>query len=783
MTEIRRRAQRGVDEAAEAAERKRLANWVWMGASRPRFEPPVDPVGLRNAIRAFVQSLGHERYGRPVASGELADMAVELLLLAAGSSVLDGASAVGRGGGGAARAFLATGERLGGEGVFWRPDSGQLGRLRRWFAEARRVLDGMDDTLPMTDPPLVWRTSHPIEGDGGLVRLTGWFYALEDRLADAAVRRSALIGGCLAERRFMDAMAERAARLREQAEAMGASPEVLAGMEAQLAEGQRQAVLLDWWREQRLRAGTHWAGVGRDRPSILAPAVPWWEVAAAKGKISAAALQEVKTRIAVFGWSPASFERAEGSGAVDEPLLAALGRVGGEETAARLARLALRLERCKPGAGGGLVGSGYALLEAPAVAGDPDPRRVRTRVLTARERARLFEGLPQVPGSAGEHGFALPVGSVMVITENASAYLRGRGWRIAGSGELVAWDWRGEGVRMPVGGLGGPGRDADGRRNLSPVPFQTCVYAHGMRWWNIDGGGVLFDETDGEWEDRRLRIRALAWEALRAGPLTPGQWCWVAWSLIGPVDGPATFSPGAGEWCPPRPSGGVLGDAIAYRAGWRTEPREWNDAVNFARRWGRELPEGLREHAVHRALERREGGETDCYVSRLARVVADGFAADPGRRAAFDAWRDEVLGPGGFAGFWERVEGRRAFDQEQQALYQAEVEEHRAWKREYTRLVEVQAEGELEVVPWDELAFPEGLRPPACMEIPLMDGPGGFDFESLELDQQLNGGGVGGTAGDDEPIAPEVVGSLPGTDTSDAAWRELYRVLGLGEPR
>ena len=660
--------------------------------------------------------------------------------------------------------------------------------LRAWFADARRIDDGIDDSLPPPDPAAAFRIGHAIvPPDGGApVVVTGWITRDGVLLQDAAIAHS-LVSGYRAERAFFARLSkEHVERLRMRS--ISADPShaaavvaALSSISARLDRAVSFVDLSDHWRRRRAGMGAPALGDGSDRPSHVRPAMPWWTEAADEGRVTPEVLAAAFATGRTWSWLhspklvvPLVVESAgpvvvDGEASDVGRMVAGLLLPGGQEIGARLARAAMRLVAVAPDSasfpalytsrlsGARLTVDAYAL---PAVPGDPDPRRIVTRVLSAAERLALFRGVPQPAGSAGASGFRLPVGSVIVIPDAGPAYLRGRGWRIDPRSRLVAWDWRGEpGSGLLVGGIEGPGRDASGRRNLSGLPLQEYLHCGGHRWWNLDGSGALLDETEAEWEDRRDRVRAAAWEAVHTGAMTPSRWRWLAWTLIGHHGGSAAGSPAPGEWRSSDPVAPPLGDALRFSAGRSSMRTEWSDPVLFARRWADALlPPTLRDHRVHRAMASRPGGDDGDYLSIWMKALASCPSVvpdvhseeDQARQAAFASMRDAALGGRSFKAFWSASDAARSEAELRRSGHDARIAAHRAWMIRRTVLVEVVAEGSLVRVPWSWDAFPEPFIAPAVMAIPTSSHRIGIDFTSL-VDQ-----------GNGPPDAPSVFMSAAG---------------------
>ena len=581
--------------------------------------------------------------------------------------------------------------------------------------------------------------------------VTGWVTIEGDQLISPERLPDALVAGYRAERLFIDRSIRAAEAMR--IHLIGPSHPSVADVrqafspiEARLAHVRRQVGFAEFWRRQRMVGGRAVLGDGLDTVAALTPSVPWWETARDEGFVTEAELRRVRLLSSTWSWRPERELPAgdppsllpHGPGLGVDDLVMALLEPGGEETAARLARFAVRLERVNPTRGGRTGALAETRLSAPMVAGDPDTRRLAIRMLSSAERRRLFGGGVPASGSPAESEFALPVGSVIVVPDESAPYLRGRGWSISADRRLVAWDWRGEPGVVPVGGAGGPGRDASGAINRSTIPLRGSVPYRGSRWWNLEGSGVLRDETSYEWEDRRDRMRGQAWRVLEAGgTMSPGQWRWLCWTLMGHHAAAHDQPPGLGRWRERERPSTPLGDEIRFAAGPSSMRGDWSDVSGHARRWARLLlPAALRGHRLHHLAESRPGGDQTPYAEAWAEALEDcpslpGRACSPQQAGAFASFRRAALGHMSFDAFWERVDERKSYEARRRSAYEAGVEAHRDWMRRHAALVEVSAEGDLVPVPWSPDAYPEPFCPPACMDIPAPGGQVGINFSQL----------------------------------------------------
>jgi hypothetical protein len=620
-------------------------------------------------------------------------------------------------------------------------------RLRDWFADAHRVDDGMDDSLPFPFPPMQYHRDYPRKGkDGRIEFVSGWISTEDESIVPAEDVPAAFVAGHARERAEVDAHAKHLEEIRRTVEAGKvageAEPEVdeaLASMESQLRRAKRFVALTDWWRRRRIRRQGF--GDGADSPILLAPQLPWWEAAVDLGRVSKEEFQAVRERARGWAWPRledsharwVAFAEAAGLPPPELPthsdevlplddLLAHVLKPGGEEILARYARLAVRLDAVQPSRAAEPVEVGPVVLEVP---GEPDPRRLTSRILTIAERQELFGG-DGPEGSAGEPGRPLPVGGVVVVLRDGTApYLRGRGWHVRPDGLFIAWDWRGEPGRPPflVPRCHHPHNPPD----PGAVPFGDHVGRAGHRWWNLQGSGLLADETPDEWEDRRDRARLQAMPLIESGAMTPGMLRFFAWTLAGHAGGPWPDAPGLGEWRPRPVPFRPLGDEIAYEAGPATQRSEWSDVALHDRHWSAiAFPAAFRAHPLVREIE--------------GRLPADGDS-----RPWHEVWADAVAEavdlsqPPPCAGmlplpwdeYWAWIADAEAFAESSAAAMDARVEEHRAWMRENASLVLIVADGPLRAIPWTHDAYPEPLLPPAVMDIPLFDHPVGVDFTTL----------------------------------------------------
>ena len=426
-----------------------------------------------------------------------------------------------------------------------------------------------------------------------------------------------------------------------------------------------------------------------------------------------------------------------------------------------------------------------APLSAPNPDGGP-PEQGRVRVLTDLERARLFHGEPQPSGSAGAPGFQLPVGSVIVIPDDEPAYLRGRGWRISPERRLITWSASGEpGPVMDVGGSApaGAGDNAPGSAwpwNGSALPLGGAVHSAGMRWSNVLGDGSLWDETPLEWEDRRDRLRSAVRARLASRQdLSPSEWRWAWWSLMGHCGSASDWRFGDEDWRWPaatNPYGeSVVSDCTRYVAGPRTQNGEWTSPEHDAL-W------------MQFAGLRHANGSTDLLTQWLdeVRERATQRAADPVWQSAHEAAVRTMLGGRTAQEFWadERLAERSARDAE--GGYREAVTAHRAWMRRHVRLAYVPdpcgtgpldgPDAPVTAVSWTEEFSPEPFVVPAAMVIPMASDGQLHDFSTgdhsaVPSAEQVQARCFGASAPSGRPLQPGAPpgSSLPGGPSDEAA--------------
>ena len=665
---------------------------------------------------------------------------------------------------------------------------GRLARVTRWLAEARAPDDGVDDSFPDLDPPATWKPSHVADVVGGVpVIVSGWVEVARDAAMPPEAVGAALVAGYLAERKFVDRRRREVANLRLAMRARGRGPseadEALAPAEAALAAMVRALAYQEHFRRQVDPSSPDPFGDGRSAASALAPAAPWLDLLPGRDA------RARPGRRSGWAWEPEAAPRPAGAqpgasppcdgppadggdgrqvDAVAGDLAGRLALPGGEALAGRLARLAVRLDASCPARSQGIRNpESYEDLRYPIAArGEPDPRRARHLSMSPAEHAASFGGAAFEPGSAGDAGFCLPVGAVVVWPDGEAPYLRGRGWRISSDRRLFAWDGEPEPHRvLPVGGTDGP--PAEGHLpNASPVPRPGYASYRGQRWYNLYGDGPLRDESLFEWHDRKMRVRAQAWARLDAsvsggGPgLSASEWRWVYWSLVGPYFGPLGWRlpPGGWRW----PSGygpearNSVRQATSFESGPDSAPSEWSDP-RHDRKWGGDfLPDRLQGHALVRLLQSREGGSPEPYLEALVACVSESAArmgppgSDSPRRRAFDALRGRALGGRTFEEFLAHADAKAAFESAGEEEWEDEVAAYRAAMRAACRVAVVPdpqgfgpRDGPGAVLAFEEWRWdfePEPFLVPGPLSVPEAPGGVGHDFSS-DADQ---GAGVPG---------------------------------------
>jgi hypothetical protein len=649
-------------------------------------------------------------------------------------------------------------------------DVKKLSYLQSWFADARKHDQFLDDTLPGLNPFLIFRPqSTPLLKPVNPALLGwSWMSVRTGKLVSASDLPGMLTEGYMLERTTVDRWLRQLPRLldRIENEYQDYEPDkrqALKSLIHERVEGARVYIsLTDFWRRRRSIRGVPNMGDGTDAASALGATEPWWHEGVIQGLLS-----ERDTRLhnhvaGTWGWEwqpthaqlDALLLKWEKHGKPppqapvepDPKLEAMLAEEGGEDIAAALGRLAVRLEKARV-TDDDL--NGFYTRKAPdddgksvpPVDGEPDVRRLKTRILTRAERERLFGKRKWPVGSPAVEGFALPVGSVVVVSDESPPYLRGRGWKITPEAKLLAWNWRGEAGVLPVGGVTemNPFRSED-TVNRSVVPFHESIYYRGSRYWNLALSGFLHDETAYEAEDRRDRMRVRIWSKLRAGELiTPSQWAYFFWILMGHQPRNELMPPAVGEWQDryvDNPTS-LFTDQLKFTASPRTQRSEWQDVKRYARKWiPFSVPKELWDHRLVRILEHRDPiGNADA-LDFLRKVVAyaresPAFRADlPDHpaRISYLKIRNQFLGGKTPVEYFEAVEKSMAADKVQARVLADEMEAHRSWMKRHTKLVEVVETGPLELVPWDSMAFPEPLVCPPCMGIEVARGPYGVDF-------------------------------------------------------
>jgi hypothetical protein len=638
----------------------------------------------------------------------------------------------------------------------------RLKRLTSWFADAHTVAGRLDDSLPVLEPALVWRRDHvvSVSADGVPNVVSGWVGVSDDTVVADEDLGNAVLRGYSAERTFAERRARELRELRVSLAQDGMASEQLdrslGPAERRTREGLALVADRDFYRRKLALSGGV-LGDGSDAPSVLGSTAPWRRDATTSGGGRASDARDART--GRWAWNASGEEPAPRSESRDDPvvddLLARLLRPCGEEVAARLARLCSRLAAVDPGAVG--VRPNAENTEDrlwPIVAsGEPDPRRSRYVVLDKAAHRKAFEGTDQPEGSAGEFGFALPAGAVVVWPAGEPAYLRGRGWRVGRDRGLLAWNRVCEPDRvMPFGGV--DGAIGAGSPNLSPVDREGWVPYRGLRWWNVDGGGGLWDETLFEWEDRRCRLRSIVWPRLRAAaageaePLSGSEWRWVYWTLIGHYFPDDNWRLGVGRWRWPAGLGpGLrrpLRQSLTFAGGRETGPSEWNDTVFHDRKWaGSLLPASVRATSLLRAIEGRDGppGPTfaEAVLSELDRASseADGSSDADSPLARL---RRNVLGGVSYTEWWRSTEAKVAFDRDCRREYAASVARHRMWMTANCRVAYVPdpaGDGPLDgpgkplrFVPWTPDFMPEPLSVSSHLSVRDDVADLGHDFAS-----------------------------------------------------
>ena len=708
----------------------------------------------------------------------------------------------------------------------------RVARLSVAFAEARRPDDGMRQVLPPLRPAVSWVARYmdkDPDSPTGLRERAGWVDRRADRFYTDIELKRLLVAGYKFQIEMADQYASSLDSVSGAWVGQERTPEIeaaLAAVDRLVSRAKSVATMHDYWRSiliasPKVRLSDISVSAVSDR---LDPDGPW--VAHAEGRSGLpTGSSESRARAArSWAWAP------DGSGDDEVPsaperdarwladvdgIAVRLLEPDGEFAISRLGLLAVRLQACRPGCPGF-----RSDLPPPAddrafvVDGDPSPSRGRFYRMSESERAAVFgrcSSGPDADGSASDPSLLLPAGCVVVLPDGEGAYLRGRGWRICRDRSLLAWDWRGEpGPPLPVGGsiaatLGGR-FDGLGRRNDSPVPIGGWLSYRGNRWWNLDGSGSLRDETDFEWEDRRDRMRATFWSALRATlprdpvsdalsafapSLSPEAWRMYFWTMIGHymVDDDWVMQPGEWRWArgvsPSRDA--PLQSSIRFNVGVESWPSEWSDRIAHDRKWiGDFMPSALLDHpAVRDALSYpldSSGPDAaseappllESWFERLREAVADmdlPAAGDvPGspteHRVAFDQLVAHALDGKDLAAWWSDVERKLAFDARQRASWRAEVDAHRAWMRRRCRIAYVPdpegvgphdgPDARILVAPWSHDFMPEPLVAPAAFGMDWSPSVG-HDYR-LDPDQ---GNGIEGHPAFFLNMDHTIKGSLP----------------------
>jgi hypothetical protein len=630
----------------------------------------------------------------------------------------------------------------------------RLHLLLNWFTDARIRPQQTPHSLPATDPVVIWLRDKPVVDDAtGESKLeTGWFdpkgkqyceslvwgllrrgYETELRANKKLSIRWPSVNNFVGERGIPDSLVREGIESEFWRHKLISEPGFVnesvisqAGGEFGLGRAQKD--------------GDTRSGVRRTAKALEIGLEPRWS-------------WQVDEPVA----SPHRAERSpigvERNTAILDELIARLLQPQGQEVGARLARLSLRLDAAKPpmevtdNTQAEWAQRNCENGEDPnrpiVITGDPEPWRATGRQLSLAERETLFGESDPAPGSASHPDFYLPFGSVIVIPQDEPAYIRGRGWSVTRTRHLQTWDWTIDKSRvLPIGGVDSKPAENDGRINRSPVPLHGGVCYRGLKYWNRDGSGVLYDETLYEHEDRRARIRQQMWTLMRdkrdhygfatwrrppgwsmlgrpppamttsdddtseahgwAPGVPPDLWWFYYWTMVGGYMTEDDWTLGAGLWRWPQGLGPrrrmPVRDTLAYRAGPDTWPGKWNKP-DFNRQWLRSiLPDRLGNNL---AISSLRGCESS--VNHDGRVGNEPFLAawadelllhmktidTPKKdetlvngqtqwRRSFEKLKGDAFG-GSMEAYLAAAEGKMEFDRRQHEAMTTELSSHRAW--------------------------------------------------------------------------------------------------------